>query len=233
MLENIIAVGDSHVTFLERAGFMRSHWMGPLYVVTIYKLLESGLNLYSLKESLADSPHYINVGVYPWQCPSGRYDVPSVKSGDIVVFSYGFNDVQKNINKYASADPKKEIERLISGYVSLLKEYENKYNITCIPLSIPPNPAPAINNGTHLYGIGGEFEAHGTSEERNMYTHHANETLKEACDKNGLNFLYIYDEISCDEGFLKKEYTEDFVHLRHDNQQLLEKIKDKINESCH
>lgn len=226
----MIAVGDSHVTFLERAGLMRSHWLGPLNAVTIYKLLELNLDICSLTESLANSAHYVNVGVYPWQCPSGIYDVPNVKEGDEVVFSFGFNDIQKNVHKYAAQNPKDEILKLIVGYVDLLKQYESKYKITCIVLSIPPNPAPAINSGNYLYGIGGEFDAHGTSEQRDMYTQYANERLRKSCAKAGLKFLYIYDVISDSSGFLKKEYTEDFVHLRHDNLELVGKIRAKIAE---
>lgn len=190
MIKNLISIGDSHVTFLERAGIMRSHWLGPLNCVTIYQLLKQNLELDKLTQLLRDSAHYKNVGVYPWQCPNGVYDVPNVQPGDKVIFSFGFNDVQKNINKYAAANPKDEILKLVHGYVDLLKLYEIKYKISCIPMRLPPNPAPRENKsyGHYLYGIGGEFDAHGTTEERNFYTQYTNATLKKQCEKTGCNF---------------------------------------------
>lgn len=227
---NIFIIGDSHVTFFERAGFMRSHWTGPIHIVTIYQLLQHGLMLGGLKEQLSKSDHFVNVGVFPWQCPSGVYDVPNISEGDVVLFSFGFNDIQKNIYKYAASNPKDEILKLIHGYIDLLIQYKNKYKITCIPCSIPPNPSIQTNHisGPMKYGIGGEFEANGSCDERNTYTLYANDRLRKSCAKINLQFFDLYNEISDADGFLKKEYTEDYVHLRHDNAQLNDLIQTKL-----
>ena len=82
----LFVVGDSHALFFAQSGIMKSHWTGPIHVATIYQLLKWGLNFYNLQEELAVSAHYVNIGSNPWQCPSGKYDVPNIKSGDWFFF---------------------------------------------------------------------------------------------------------------------------------------------------
>ena len=96
----LFAIGDSHSIFFDQAGIMKSHWTGPIHVVTIYQLLKFGLNLDGLQQKLASSDHYTHIVPMPWQCPSGKYDVPNIRNKDYVVFCFGFNDIQKNIHKY-------------------------------------------------------------------------------------------------------------------------------------
>lgn len=223
----MIAIGDSHVTFLERAGLMRSHWTGPLNIVTIYKLLDVGLDLSSLSEQLAVSPHFVNNGVMPWQCPSGKYDVPNIKPGEEVFYSFGFNDVQKNIFKYHRLLPMQEIDNLVTGYVLFVKEHIRAFKIEPAVMAIPPSPAPSETSGKYKHGLCGEFEAHGSDPERWLYTRYMNIMLEHECSKNRIKFVNIYEDLTHD-GYFKKEYTEDLVHLRHDNKELIEKVKSKL-----
>lgn len=206
---------------------MRSHWTGPLNIVTIYKLIEKGLDLFSLSEQLAVSPHFVNNGVMPWQCPSGKYDVPNIKPGEEVLFSFGFNDVQKNIHKYSDHQPWIAIDRLVEGYTSLLKKYAVTFNIKPVVMAIPPSPAPSETPGKYKHGLGGEFEANGSDADRIAYTCYANTVLQTYCTSKGLDFVDIYYDLIRDDHF-KKEYTEDLVHLRHDNKELIEKVKSKL-----
>ena len=115
----------------------------------------------------------------------------------------------------------------MSQYILLLKEYESRYQITCIP----PNPSPCEKGamGGFLYGISGDFSTSGSSEERNMYTKYANHTLKKMCHQHDLRFLDLYDEISDLDGFLKKKYTTDYIHLKWDNEDLIKKIRSAIH----
>jgi len=226
------AIGDSHSTFFEQSGIMKSHWLGPINTATIYQLLSRDLDLYSLKEILATSDHYVNVGAAKWQFPDGIYTTENIKQNDIVIFCYGFNDIQKNINKYAANSYKEEIAGLIHKYLKLLKEYEKRFKITCIPCSIPPNTSPKPEGviGNFSYGISGDFSTNGTSEERHSYNVYGNKIIKESCISYGLKFLNLYDIISDPNGFLKKEYTTDYVHLQWDNKELVDKIKKLLDE---
>jgi lysophospholipase L1-like esterase len=228
----VFAIGDSHATFFEQSGIMKSHWTGPIHTATIYQLLNKGLNLYTLKEDLARSDHYVNIGAAKWQFPDGVYSTDNIKENDIVFFSFGFNDIQKNINKYAANSYESEINNLINNYIRLLKEYEIKFKITCIPCSMPPNPSPKPDGvkGDFFYGISGDFSTSGTSEERHIYNLYANKLLKEVSFSNGLKFLNLYETISDSNGFLKKEYTTDYVHLQWDNSELIIKINELINK---
>lgn len=223
-------IGDSHSIFFEQSGLMKSHWTGPLHIATIYQLLKRGLNLTTLKEDLRDSDHYVNCGAAKWQCPNGIYETENIKPGDVVLFCFGFNDMQKNIHKYASGSYEEEIDKLISGYINLIIGYENKYTITPIICSIPPNPLPQANSVGLTFGISGDFITTGTSEERRKYNAEANRILNSLCFEYNLPFLNIHNAISDAEGFIKKEYTDDYIHLKWDNEQLKNLIKEKIDK---
>lgn len=226
-------IGDSHATFFDQADIMRSHWTGPIHTATIYQLLKKGLNLNTIREDLARSDHFVNIGVFPWQCPSGIYDIPNIKEGDIVFFSFGFNDVQKNVYKYARDNYDNEIYNLINEYLLLLKDYENKFKIKCIPYSIPPNPSPSDPgaSGVFSFGANGDFSTEGSSKERNIYTKYANKLLDDLSEKYELDFFNVYDEISDNEGFLKKEYSTDYIHLDcNKDQYIVNKMRSLINK---
>lgn len=233
-MKEFFAIGDSHSLFFEQSGFMKSHWLGPIHTATIYQLLKLGLDMFNLQQLLAKSNHYVNIGVPQWQSKTGTYNTNNIKTDDRVIFCFGFNDVQKNIYEHAKDNPEIEIDRLLNEYILLLKEYELRYKIRCIPCSISPNPSLKIEEatGNFTYGINGDFSTSGTSEERNHYTIYANSVLKRLCAQHDLMFLNIYDDISDTDGFLRKEYTRDYVHLDHTNLDVVEIIKNKIQLIC-
>ncbi len=226
----LFSIGDSHSIFFEQGGIMASHWTGPIHIATIYLLLKEGLNIDNLQSDLAKSDHYTKIGMPPWKGNNPTYSTPNIQPGDAVFFWFGFNDIQKNVHKYAAEDPETEIYNLISGYLLLLKEYEEKYKITCIPCSIFPNPAPSENKLVvdSFYGICGDFSTTGTIEQRNRYTKYANIILIDLCKKYNLKFFNIYPEITDVQGFLKKEYSTDYIHLDPHNPALVEKMNDAI-----
>ncbi len=226
----LFSIGDSHCIFFEQAGIMPSHWTGPLHIATIYLLLEKGLNVCNLKEDLAASTHYTKIGMPPWKGSNPIYSTPNIHEGDTVFFWYGFNDMQKNIHKYHPDDPEKEIYNLMYNYILLLKGYESAYKITCIPCNIFPNPSPSPSKlfVDSYYGFCADFNAEGSHEQRNSYTKYANKILEELCEKNNLKFFNIYNEITDQEGFLKKEYSTDYIHLDPHNIDLVQKMNNAI-----
>lgn len=225
---SLFAVGDSHCSFFEQAGLMKSHWMGPTHTATIYQLLKRDLDIYNLQQALAVSDHYLNIGVPEWKCPSGKYDTVNIKESDTVIFCYGFNDMQKNIHKYAADSYEIEISQLLNSYILRLKDYETKYKIECIPCSITPNPLPKILDapGEHAFGMSGDFQTTGTSEDRLKYNIFANRVLEGLCITHNLKFLNLYNEISDNDGFLKKEYSADYIHLDPVNNTLVKRINE-------
>ncbi len=229
----LFVVGDSHALFFDQVGIMKSHWTGPIHSATIYQMLKLGLDLFHLQQKLAVSDHYVYVGPPAWQCPSGKYTVPNIKRGDCVIFSFGFNDIQKNIHKYAANRSEEEIDRLMRAYILRLKRYETTYQITCIPMSVPPNPSPCDPGamGALYYGISGDFSTSGSSDERNAYTKYANKVLKSLCQEYDLRFFDVYDELSDEGGFLKKELTHDYIHLKCDDPFIVKKMRIALSKA--
>ena len=151
---NIFAIGDSHSIFFWNSEIIKEHWVSfaglPL---TWYQLINRGLDIYNIGTKLGNGHEKYNI-----------------KSGDFVLFCYGWNDIQKNIYKYAKDNYKLEIERLINKYGELLKNYKNKYNITPIIQNIMPNPLKE------------SISINGDANVRNMYIKYANKYLSKYCN---------------------------------------------------
>ena len=223
------AVGDSHVAFFAQSNLTKSYWMGCTYTATIYQLLEKGLNIFNLKEEVLNSAHYIDIGIPDWQCTNGIFNTPNIDINDEIIFCYGFNDIQKNIYKYSKENPEGTLNFLLEGYIRTISRYIHFYKIKCSVLSIPPVPLPSPIEGKYNNGIFGDFEALGSDEERIEYTKYANKILENLCIKNDIKFINIYNIISDDNGFIKKEYTTDYVHLDSSNIELKNKISERLS----
>ena len=58
-----------------------------------------------------------------------------------------------------------------------------------------------------------DFPFLGTDEERKSYVNYMNLRLKENCEINKILFIDIYDRYKTDDGFLKKELSDNSVHI--------------------
>jgi len=197
---NIFAIGDSHSIFFWNSEIIKEHWVSfaglPL---TWYQLIKRGLDIYNVGTKLGKGHEKYNI-----------------KSGDFVLFCYGWNDIQKNIYKYAKDNYKSEIERLINKYGELLKNYKNKYNITPIIQNIMPNPLKESRS------------INGDADVRNMYIKYANQYLFKYCKYNNILFFNVYDLVADENGYLKYIYTKDKIHLDYDNVFLRKIIDTKL-----
>ncbi len=218
------AIGDSHSVFFGQSKLMECHWLGCIGVATIYQLINKGLDLFELQRQIIDSQHCKENGYMGWQSSNGEYLPPNIKKGDEVIFCYGFNDIQKNIHKYTPVNPEESIRYWLRRYIVTLFDYQIVYQIKCIALSIPPCPLPSPIEGKYNNGIFGDFQSYGTDKERIEYTEFGNLILKDLCNEFNISFLDIHYNISRD-GFIKKEFTTDYVHLQYDNKELIEGIK--------
>ena len=197
---NIFAIGDSHSIFFHNSEIIKEHWVSfaglPL---TWYQLINRGLDLYNVGTKLGNGHEKYNI-----------------KSGDFVLFCYGWNDIQKNIYKYAKDNYKSEIEHLINKYGELLKNYKNKYNITPIIQNIMPNPLKESKS------------INGDADVRNMYIKYANQYLFKYCKDNNILFFNVYDLVADENGYFKNIYTKDKIHLDYDNVFLRKTIDTKL-----
>jgi len=196
----IFAIGDSHSIFFWNSEIIKEHWVSfaglPL---TWYQLINRGLDLYNVGTKLGNDHEKYNI-----------------KSGDCVLFCYGWNDIQKNIYKYAKNNYKTELESLINKYGELLINYKNKYNITPIVQNIMPNP---LKESTSI---------NGDADTRNMYIKYANQYLFNYCKDNDILFFDVYDLVADEKGYLKNIYTKDKIHLDYDNMFLRKTIDNKL-----
>ena len=197
---NIFAIGDSHSIFFHNSKIIKEHWVSfaglPL---TWYQLIRKGLDIYNIGTKLGNGHEKYNI-----------------KSGDFVLFCYGWNDIQKNIYKYAKNNYKSEIESLINSYCELLKKYKDNYNITPIVYNILPNP---LKENSKISG---------SANIRNNYIKYANQYLFNYCKDNDILFFSIYDLVVDENGYLKKIYTKDNIHLDYDNIFLRKTIDTKL-----
>ena len=201
----IFAIGDSHSIFFHNSPVVKEHWVSFANLpLTWYRLLNEGLDIYNIGTKLGNGHEKYNI-----------------KSGDHVMFCYGWNDIQKNIYNHAKDNYKEEIEKLSSKYIDLLLKYKEKYKIIPIVQCIYPNP---LKTG----------DSKGSPEERKKYTEFANCVLRKLCQEKNVFFFDNYDLITDENGFIKKEYTKDKVHLDYTNKFLREKIDNMLVKiSCY
>ena len=140
------------------------------------------------------------------------------KEGDYILFCYGWNDIQRNIYKHTKGIEEHEIHDLINKYIEYISLLTSKYKINPIISCIYPNHRPNAVGVNPL----------GTFTERLNYTKIANKYLKKKTNDNKLLYWDIYDFITDSEGFIKKEYTKDSIHLDYDNNYLRETIDSKL-----
>lgn len=202
---NIFVVGDSHSIYYFDSHIVKHHWVGwGGMPVTMYQLISQGLPLYNIVERF----------------PPGDICNINIKKNDIVLFSYGWNDVQKNIYKYGKDNYKAEIDNLVLKYINLIKLFSDGtlYNIKPIVYCILPIPQN-INN-----------EINGSYEERINYTIYMNVKLKELCFNNNIPFFDIYDLLHENNIISSNVVDNDKTHLDRKNIQLRKQIETKLIE---
>ena len=191
----IYVIGDSHSIFYADSmnNGIKHYWFGMQGLpVTTYTLLH-------------DQHHIMD---FPRRMMSPTPGDPYPVKGDVVMFSYGWNDIQKNIHKYAQTNWKNTINNIIIPYCQYLKYAETHYGIRAIANCIYPNPH-SVNS-----------EINGSIEERRLYALYANNLLRDECEKIGIAFFDILDIIVDVNGFIVYELTDDGTHLDRKNKEL-------------
>lgn len=204
-MNNIFSIGDSHSIYFFDSKYVNHHWVGwGGMPVTMYQLIQHGIPLYNIVERL----------------PPGDICHINPKENDIVMFSYGSNDVQKNINKYGGNSYKEAIDYLVQNYISLIKKYSDGTYYKIKPIISCVFPIPQIINN----------EMNGSKDERITYTIYMNQQLKNICLKENIPFFDIYDLLH-DNNILSLAVADnDMTHLDRKNIILREKIENKLKE---
>jgi len=202
----VFAIGDSHTIFFHNSMRVKEHWLtgmssGMQLPLTIYTLLKDGINIYEIGNLL-----------------KGGHEKYNIKKKDFVIFYFGFNDMQRNIHMHAKNNSDNEIQIMVISYVEYINTLVKQYEIIPIVSCIYPNPLP--------YAQG--QNPSGSFEERKIYTQKANKLLDEQCKKHSILYLDIYDIITDADGFIKKEYTSDYIHLDYNNDKIRNIVETEI-----
>ena len=108
----IFAIGDSHTIFFYNSMKIKEHWgFGGKLPLTIYKLLQDGINIYEIGNILGNDHEKYNI-----------------KECDYVLFYYGFNDIQRNIHNHASHRWQEEITNLLTDYLAYINTLSKTFN---------------------------------------------------------------------------------------------------------
>lgn len=198
----IYAIGDSHSIFFHNSIIIKEHWLGMSNLpVTMFQLIKKGLDIYNIGNLLGNGHENYNI-----------------EKNDHVIFYYGWNDIQKNINKYSNGNYYNEINSLLSLYIHVIKAYRIDYQIIPIISCIYPNARISVD------------KCSGSNELRANQTEYMNATLKKMCMNENLLYLDIYDIIVDEYKLLNNKYTKDNIHLDYDNLLLIKIIEDIV---CH
>lgn len=207
MTNNIFAIGDSHCIYYYDSPIIKNHWVGwGSMPVTIYQLVEKGLPLYNIVEKM----------------PPGDICNINIKENDYVLFSYGWNDVQKNIHKYSKNDYKAGIKSLISQYINLIKKYSDGTLFKIKPIVNCVYPIPLSMNDTII----------GSDTDRIIYTKYMNKQLEKQCLQNNISFFNIYDLVSDNNKLNINVVDKDMTHLDRKNVKLRQTIENKLMSIC-
>jgi hypothetical protein len=207
--QQIFAIGDSHCLFFLKSIKIKNHWLYGM-PITIYTLLREGLDIFNIGTNLENHQGIFGKG-------HSKYNI---KEKDFVIFFFGWNDMQKNINLHAADRWREEIDDLINKYVRTISM--SKGHIIPIIANIYPNPR-----------VGADLQTmRGSEEERRNYFLYANGVLRNLCAKNGILFLNLYDLVTDENDCIREEFTSDNIHLDWTNLNLIAFVEDRIVKFC-
>jgi len=136
----------------------------------------------------------------------------NLKDGDTLIFCLGEIDCRCHIHKYVSDTTSYQtiIDDIVINYIDAIllniKTAKVKLKNVCVYNVVPP-----VNK--HNTADNPSFPFLGTDDERKAYVLYFNKKLKELCNQNSLVFFDIYDKYIDSNGFLRKDMSDDNVHI--------------------
>jgi hypothetical protein len=131
-----------------------------------------------------------------------------INSGDTVILCFGEIDCRFHVHKFISQNTYQQvIDNLVESYFNLIKNLIDNYNVRVIVYNV----VPSIKKGTVEENQSYPFL--GTDEERKSYVTYMNYKLSESCKVNNILFIDVYNKYICEDGFLKREFSDGNVHI--------------------
>ena len=136
----------------------------------------------------------------------------NINDGDTIVFCLGEIDCRCHIHKYItdSITHQEIINAIVDSYFEAIElnviTSQIKLKNVCVYNIVPP--IQKHNTWEHP-----EYPYLGSDEERKQYALYFNKMLKEKCIEKGYIFFDVYDKYADENGFLRKELSDDNVHI--------------------
>ena len=137
----------------------------------------------------------------------------NIKDGDTIVFSFGEIDCRCHVHKYITDTITYEdiINNIVDNYFDAIalniSITQIKFKNVCVYNIVPP--IQKYNTCENP-----EYPYLGTDEERKNYALYFNKKLKEKCIDKEYIFFDIYDKYIDENGFLRKDLSDNNVHIR-------------------
>ena len=164
---------------------------------------------------------------YTFGYHKNRFDINNFKleNGDTVIFCLGEIDCRCHIKKHVSDTKTYQeiIDDIVYNYFESIKMNIINSQITFKNVCVY-NVVPPIQK--HNTSENPEFPFDGTDEERRDYVLYFNKKYKEKCSEYNFIFFDIYDKYIDNNGFLRKDMSDDNVHINNGTH-----ISDFINEN--
>ena len=144
------------------------------------------------------------------RCDIRKFDI---KDGDTIVFCLGEIDCRCHIHKHITETAVYQdiINNIIDNYFEAIE-----LNITISQIKLKNvcvyNVVPPIQ--TYNTQENPEYPFLGTDEERKEYSLYFNKKLKEKCIQKKYIFFDVYNSYIDENGFLRKDLSDDTVHIR-------------------
>tara|TARA_B100001758_G_C18408180_1_gene613669 strand:- start:451 stop:1095 length:645 start_codon:yes stop_codon:yes gene_type:complete len=204
-MSKIYCVGDSHSILYWYSNIIDHHWFGWAELpVTMFKFINSYIPLFNIVE----------------RYKPGDVCKINIKKNDFILFSLGWNDVQKNIYKYQQNNYKEFINIMVEKYfkkiIILTKEFQINPIISCI--------YPVTENT--------DGNVNGDINERIKYTIYMNERLQFYANKFNILLFDIYNFISENNRYKKEYMNDDKSHLNYNNKELMQFLENKLLNLC-
>uniref|UniRef100_A0A6C0JP95 SGNH hydrolase-type esterase domain-containing protein n=1 Tax=viral metagenome TaxID=1070528 RepID=A0A6C0JP95_9ZZZZ len=136
----------------------------------------------------------------------------NIKDGDTLIFCLGEIDCRCHIHKHINSKISYEniINNIVYNYFEAIKLNIVTSNLKlkiCVYNVVPP--IQKYNTHENV-----EYPYIGTDEERQLYVLYFNKILKEKCNENNYIFFDVYDKYIDEKGFLKKDLSDNNVHIK-------------------
>ena len=137
----------------------------------------------------------------------------NIKDGDTIIFCLGEIDCRCHIHKHITETTTYQdiINKIVNNYFKAIQlniiTSQIKFKNVCVYNVVPPIQKYNTYEQKAMPFLG-------TDEERKSYVLYFNKILKEKCIENNFIFFDIYDKYLDINGFLRKDLSDDNVHIK-------------------